>query len=159
MNQKKNQSRNQTKKNKRSRNQTKKNNKRGGGVMTDVLREASKLAAPVVLVLARDMVRTSKNKKNSSSQTGGFVNSFLKEASKLAVPVVLVGARGLLKSSKNKQRGGLNLYSQNMDCGAPFHPVWNKNYTPSGPVVSKKGMNTYTFIQEGGKKKRRNRKN
>ena len=55
------------------------------------------------------------------------------------------------KSSK-KQARGLALYSSNMDCGAPFSPRWDAKFNPVNTPVSKKGMNTYTFIQEGGKK-------
>lgn len=38
-----------------------------------------------------------------------------------------------------------------MDCGAPFHPTWKKEYHPEVASTFKKGMNSYTFIQDGGK--------
>ncbi len=44
-----------------------------------------------------------------------------------------------------------------MDCGAPFSPRWNANFNPKNAPVSKDGMNTYTFIQEGGKRYRKKR--
>lgn len=62
------------------------------------------------------------------------------------------------KSSK-RQAGGLALYSSNMDCGAPFSPRWDAKFNPANTPVSKKGMNTYTFIQEGGKKNQNKNKN
>ena len=37
-----------------------------------------------------------------------------------------------------------------MDCGAPFHPNWKKGYQPEVAATSRKGMNSYTFIQDGG---------
>merc|ERR1711990_1238892 len=56
------------------------------------------------------------------------------------------------KSKSSKQlKGGLSLYSSNMDCGAPFHPTWKKGYQPEVAATSRKGMNSYTFIQDGGK--------
>ena len=35
---------------------------------------------------------------------------------------------GGLKKKSKKQKGGLSLKSCNMDDGAPYHPVWHKNY-------------------------------
>merc|ERR1711907_165732 len=54
------------------------------------------------------------------------------------------------KSVAKKLKGGLSLYSSNMDCNAPFHPTWKKGYVPSVAATSKPNMNTYTFIQDGG---------
>ena len=62
------------------------------------------------------------------------------------------------RNQKKRQEGGLALYSSNMDCGAPFHPRWNKSYNPKMAATSRPGMNTYTFIQDGGKKKKKSKK-
>ena len=51
------------------------------------------------------------------------------------------------------------MYSSNMDCGAPFSPRWDAKFNPANTPVSKKGMNTYTFMQEGGKKNQNKNKN
>lgn len=54
------------------------------------------------------------------------------------------------KTSKKYQNGGLALYSSNMDCNAPFHPIWKNTYNPKVANTGCNGMNSYTFIQEGG---------
>merc|ERR1711907_187666 len=55
------------------------------------------------------------------------------------------------RKSAKQLKGGLSLYSSNMDCGAPFHPTWKKGYQPQVAATSRDGMNSYTFIQDGGK--------
>ena len=64
------------------------------------------------------------------------------------------------KTSKKYQNGGLALYSSNMDCNAPFHPIWKNTYNPKVANTSCNGLNSYAFIQEGGKKinKKRSKK-
>ena len=47
-------------------------------------------------------------------------------------------------------RGGLSLYSSNMNCGAPFHSTWKDGYVPPNNCNSRPNMNSYTFIQDGG---------
>ena len=54
------------------------------------------------------------------------------------------------RTKGKKHKGGLALYSSNMDCNAPFHPIWNKSYNPKVAATSRPNMNTYTFIQDGG---------
>merc|ERR1711934_152908 len=75
----------------------------------------------------------------------------------LKCPNNLKGGNKKKKSSK-LLKGGLSLYSSNMDCGAPFHPTWKKGYHPEVAATFKKDMNSYTFIQDGGKNKRKTNK-
>merc|ERR1712188_96743 len=63
------------------------------------------------------------------------------------------GGKKIKKSNKKSQKGGLALYSSNMDCGAPYHSTWNKSYNPKVAATSRPCMNTFTFMQDGGKKK------
>ena len=62
------------------------------------------------------------------------------------------------KISKKFQNGGLALYSSNMDCNAPFHPIWKNTYNPKVANTACNGMNSYAFIQEGGKNKKKSKK-
>lgn len=53
-----------------------------------------------------------------------------------------------------KQRGGLKLAKPNMDCNGPFHPTWDsRNSTQRS--LSAEGHNSYRFLQEAGRRRRR----
>ena len=64
---------------------------------------------------------------------------------------------GGLKKKSKKQKGGLCLKSCNMDTGAPFHATW-KNTNKACINVPKTPDNTYAWLQEGGLKKKKSKK-
>ena len=67
------------------------------------------------------------------------------------------GGKSRRRKKSKIQSGGLCLKSCNMDQGAPFHPEWNKQYGDCRNFPVNPKDNTYTWLQDGGKSRRKNK--